>query len=281
MANEKAEYQSNGDFALDVARGFGGAIVFSVPILMTMEMWWLGFHIGGFRLALFLLLIIPVLIGLAFFLGFEETFSDKDGILDAFVAYAIGFVASALMLTLFAVVKTDMSFDEIAGKISLQAIPGAFGAMFAKSILGSNEEGEEEKHKERRSARYDGQLFLMAVGAIFLSMSLASTEEMILIGYQMTSWHAVALALVTLAMMHGFALAHVHGREPAISPHSSFLSIFLRYTIVGYAIALLISAYILWTFGRLDGEGLEDSVKAILVLGFPAAIGASASRLIL
>lgn len=281
MAEGKAEYQSNREFAIDLARGFGGAIVFSIPILMTMEMWWLGFHISGFRLSLLMLLAIPHLIGLAFFLGFEETFSDRDGILDAFVAYAVGFAASALMLTLFAVIKTGMSFDEIVGKISLQAIPAAFGAMIAKSILGTDEEGKEEKHKQKRGARYDGQLFLMATGAIFLSMSLASTEEMVLIVYQMTAWHAAALALVTLLLMHGVILAHVHGRESAIPGDKSFLSVFLRYTTVGYAIALLISAYVLWTFGRFDGAGLEDSIKAVLVLGFPAAIGAGASRLIL
>jgi uncharacterized membrane protein len=27
-----------------LARGLGGAILFALPLLMTMEMWWLGFY---------------------------------------------------------------------------------------------------------------------------------------------------------------------------------------------------------------------------------------------
>jgi uncharacterized membrane protein len=46
-------------------------------------------------------------------------------------------------------------------------------------------------------------------------------------------------------------------------------------------VALLISLYVLWTFGRLDGAGAAETVMAMLVLGFPAAIGAAAARMIL
>ena len=57
--------------------------------------------------------------------------------------------------------------------------------------------------------------------------------------------------------------------------------VFLRYTVVGYALCLLISLYMLWTFGRTTGLSLEAIVMATVVLAFPAAIGAAAARLIL
>jgi uncharacterized membrane protein len=60
-----------------------------------------------------------------------------------------------------------------------------------------------------------------------------------------------------------------------------FWGIFLRFTIVGYALVLLLSFYVLWTFGRLDGAALSEAMMSILVLGFPAALGASAAKLIL
>jgi putative integral membrane protein (TIGR02587 family) len=121
----------------------------------------------------------------------------------------------------------------------------------------------------------------MAVGAIFLSMSVAPTEEMILISYKMDDWHTLALAVITLLLTHAFVYAvEFRGHEKTISD-KSFGSVFLRYTTVGYAIALLISFYILWTFGSLDDMGLAEQLKSTIVLGFPAAIGAAASRLIL
>ena len=38
------------DYARGLARAFGGAILFCLPLLMTMEMWALGFEMDRFRL---------------------------------------------------------------------------------------------------------------------------------------------------------------------------------------------------------------------------------------
>jgi uncharacterized membrane protein len=51
-------------------------------------------------------------------------------------------------------------------------------------------------------------------------------------------------------------------------------------TIIGYCVALLISLYILWTFGRSDGLAFGQLAKETIVLGFPAALGAGAARLL-
>jgi putative integral membrane protein (TIGR02587 family) len=86
---------------------------------------------------------------------------------------------------------------------------------------------------------------------------------------------------MTLAIMHGFVYAIKHHRGETNDSDESFVSVFARFTVVGYTVALLVSAYILWTFGRMDGTGAVEIIKAVVVLGFPAALGASASRLIL
>lgn len=273
---------TNRHFLIGLARAFGGAVIFSFPILMTMEMWELGFHLDRLRFALFMILAVPMLIGLSFYDGFEDTYSYKDDVIDAFVAYAVGFVASAAILFLFNIINFNLSADEFIGKVSLQAVTAAFGAMFAQSLLGNNNQADENSDYQKRRASYHGQIFLMIFGAVFLSMSLAATEEMILISFKMSDWHTVGLALATILMMHAFVYAvEFRGQEKAAPEGSSQSSVFLRYTIVGYAVVLLISFYLLWTFGRTDGLGIEEMIKAVIVLGFPAAIGASASRLIL
>jgi uncharacterized membrane protein len=84
---------AGGSFLIGLARAYAGAIIFSLPMLMTMEMWWLGFYIDPMRLALMLLLVIPLLIGLFHVAGFEDTFCWQDDSVDALVAYAVGFTA--------------------------------------------------------------------------------------------------------------------------------------------------------------------------------------------
>lgn len=60
----------------DAGRALGGALVFSLPMLMTMEMWemwWLGFYMDPLRLLLLLVLSVPLLAVLSRYVGFEAT----------------------------------------------------------------------------------------------------------------------------------------------------------------------------------------------------------------
>ncbi len=280
---EKSEDQSpNQRFLIGLARAFGGAILFSFPLFMTMEMWWNGFYMNRFRLGLFICLSIPLLYGLSYFDGFENTNCFEEDAVDTFVALAVGFFSSAAMLLVLNLINPAMSADEVIGKISLQAVIGSLGAMFSRSLLGGDSDKERDDDDRSLTSQYFGQLFLMAVGAIFLAMSGAATEEMILLAYKMTEWHTLALALGTILMMHAFVYAvQFNGQEELKPKGSSMSSVFLRYTVVGYAIVLLISFYLLWSFGRADGVGTTELLKSVIVLGFPGALGAAASRLIL
>jgi putative integral membrane protein (TIGR02587 family) len=278
----KSKRHTNNRFLTGLARAFAGAILFSFPLIMTMEMWQLGFSIEHYRLALFMIVAVPLLIGLSYFIGFEDTSSFLDDVIDAFVAYAVGFITSALMLFLFNILDSDMSLDEIIGKISIQAVVAAIGAMLAQSELGANKNEQKNADKKRRNASYGGELFLMAVGAIFLAMNPAPTEEIVLIGFKMTDVSVIALAFFSIIMMHAFVYkVGFRGQEKHNPEDSSFWSVFLRYTIVGYALVLLIGLYLVWTFGHTDGLSFEEIVKITIVIGFPGTLGAAASRLIL
>ena len=270
-------------FAVGLARAVGGAIIFGLPLLMTMEMWSLGFSMHPLRLALLLVLTVPLLVGLSHVSGFEETFEARDDIVDAFVAYVVGFVVSAAALTLFGVISPGMPANELVGKVALQAVPASMGALLAHSLLAQEQDPEDEEtaKERRRPSTYFSQIFLMAAGALFLAFNLAPTEEMPLISYMMGPERVLAMVAVSLGMMHAFVYALEFTGQETLSPDTPFWSAFLRFTVVGYAVALLISAYVLWTFGRLDGTGWGEALTGVLVLGFPAAVGAAAARLIL
>ncbi len=278
MVEEKTnqqEQESRHSFGIDLAHDLAGAILFSFPLLMTMEMWWLGFYMDRLRLALFLAITFVLVLGISYFEGGAETF--KIEVLDALAACAAGYAVATAMLLLFGILKPGMSADEIIGKISLHAIPSSIGAILARRQLGVEESGKERRRREWHGAK----IFFMAVGAVFLAFQLAPTEEMVLIGHKMTGWHAAALAVVSLCVMQAFLCSVERGNRATIFRSDLFWGVFLRFTIVGYALALLISLYILWTFGRLDGAGMTEIVMSMIVLAFPASLGAAAARLIL
>lgn len=265
-------------FWVALGRAFGGAIIFGFPLLMTMEMWWLGFYMDRLRLALFLLLMVPVLIGLSYYSGFRQTFDWSEDIEDAFVAYAVGLAVSAVLLSIFGVLEPGMPLGEILGKIGLQAVPASIGAILAQTQLGQNREVTERRQQQ---ASYRGEMFLMAAGALFIAFNVAPTEEIVLIAFQMTPWHALALMAVSLLLMHAFVYALGFRGQEVGPPGAGLRHLFLHFTVVGYAIALLVSLYVLWTFGRLDGTGPATLAMITIVLGFPSALGAAAARLLL
>lgn len=270
---------SNETYAIGLTRAFGGAVIFAFPLLMTMEMWDLGFAMDRQRLALFLAVSLPLLFGLSYYSGFRETFGWLDDLLDALAALAVGFVAALILLVLFGVVTSDDGLPEAAGKVGLQAVPAAIGALLARRQLRGGDKGDPaapEEEAERREG-YFSQLFLMGAGALFVAFNVAPTEEVALIAYQSTPWHSLALMAVSVGSLHlivytvGFAGQH---------EHESQWQALLHYTLPGYAIALAIGLYVLWTFGRTDGAPLQDAAAAAVVLGFPGALGAAAARLL-
>jgi putative integral membrane protein (TIGR02587 family) len=272
------EFALERSFLRALARAFAGATIFGLPLLMTMEMWSLGFYMDPLRLALFLAVMFPLLVLLAYYAGFEESFSWHQLVLSACVAYAVAFIAAAAGLALLGVLRPGMSAAEVVGKVSLQAIPASIGAMLARSQLG---EQEQEKEEQRRRATYGGELFLAAVGALFLAFNVAPTEEVALIATMMSGWHALAVIGASLAAMHAFVYALEFRGQKSPHPEISAWSEFLRLTVVAYALALLICLYVLWSFGRSDGLTPGELLIQTVVLGFPAAIGAAAARLIL
>lgn len=270
---------ANWRYAKSLTRAFAGAIIFSLPLLMTMEMWWLGFYLDRERLFQFIIVNFLVLVGLARVSGFEPTVGWADDALDALAAYAVGATSSLIVLALFAIIVPGMPASEIVGKVAIQAVPASFGAMLASKQLGGADEAETPE-KERARSSYGGQLFLMLAGALFLAFNVAPTEEMVLIAYRMTAWHSMALVLVSIALLHAFVYTvGFRGTEKPSGP-AGLLSSFFRFSIVGYGIAVAASLYVLWTFGRTEGVSPPQIASMVAVLGFPAAIGAAIARLV-
>ena len=271
--------RANRDYAVGLARAFAGAIIFGLPLLMTMEMWFMGFYLDRLRLALFLVLNLFILVGLSRFVGFEPTSRWVDDAMDALAAMAVGILASTLILVVFAILGPRMHWGELVGKIAIQAIPASFGAMIArKQLHGEGEEADEQARQER--AGYGGELFLMMAGALFVAFNVAPTEEMVLIGYAMTEMHGIALVLLSMLLLHTLVYSVGFAGQEQPREGTGFRRRFFGYSIAGYGIALAVSLYVLWTFGRTDGADLREIAMMTAVLAFPAAVGAAIARLV-
>ncbi|MFF2322331.1 TIGR02587 family membrane protein [Agrobacterium sp. NPDC058088] len=269
-------------FLIGLARGTAGALLFALPMLMTMEMWFLGLYINPWRLLLLCILNLPLLLFLARRIGFENIHSWSQALRDAITAYGLGIAVSAAVLLLFGVLNDQITASNIVAKIALQSVPASIGALLGRSQLGQRSDDEDEEEGEYSGETgYVHELFMMMVGALFLNLNVAPTEEMILIAYKVTPYHILALCLLSIAIMHGFVYAlHFKGSHQLHEGQQWWQS-FIRFTLPGYIIAIVISVYTLWTFERLDHTSLSQIMNAAVILGVPASIGAASARLIL
>jgi len=265
-----------GRFVTGLGRGVAGALFLALPMLMTMEMWYLGFYMARERLLLLLVVNIPLLVLLSHRIGFEETFTWREAVRDATIAYGIGIVTSFLVLAALGLLQRDMPTSELLGRIALQSVPASIGAMLGRSQLGGglgDDDGVETP--------YHAELLLMATGALFVSLNIAPTEETLVLAYKMTAWHALAVIAMSVVLMHGFvyAVSFIGGHE--LQPETPWWHAFVRFTLPGYVVALAVSLFTLWVFESFGNSSAVEMLHSVIVLGFPASLGASAARLIL
>ncbi len=272
----------NRHFAIGLARAFAGALIFSIAMLMTMEMWWLGFYMAPGKLALFTVVTVLLLVRLAHDQGFHKNITWRAAVIDAFVGYAVGVVTAAIVLSLLGIVQLGMAWDEIVGKVAIQAIPGAIGALLARSQLGENgEHGEGLGDKQSEPMRYGAELFTMVVGALYIAFNVAPTEEMELISFHDD---AVAGDCDGGPVAGDHACVCVRGGLPGCAHAGRGCGIlddfpaFHRDGLCAGAAGLPLPAVGVWAAGGDVGDGgVDDDDRA----GVPGALGAAAARLIL
>jgi putative integral membrane protein (TIGR02587 family) len=169
-----------------------------------------------------------------------------------------------------------MGWHELAGKAAVQMGPAAVGALFAQAHFGSAPEEE----RRRRDVGYAGHLFFMLIGALYVALTVAPTEEMPLIGFMMHDAHTIAAMALSLLLLHLLLQGAGFEGHTAAEAHG-VVSTFLRLTVAGYVIALAASAFLLWVFGRFDAGSVVSGLHTTVVLALPATVGAGAARLTL
>ena len=260
-------------------RAFAGAVLFALPLLMTEEMWTLGFTMRPERQALLLLLTVPLLTGLAYYGGFRHNLGLGDSIVDALVAFALGAVAAAVVLVAFGVLDSQSSIEEAVGTVALLSVPAGMGAALATSQLGI---GDDTERTRDWSESYAGELFLMVAGALFFAFHVAPTEEIVQIALAQGSLgYAIGLMAASVLLLHAFVYALDFRGQHEEAHERARLPPFLSLTLPGYALVALTSLLTLWLFGRVDGLETSEALHMTAVLSLPGALGAATARLVL
>lgn len=278
------------DSLQEYGRGLAGGLMFSLPLLYTMEMWWAGFIASPLRLAGLLAFTFILLLGYNRFAGMHEDATWIEVIVDSVEELGLGVLTSAAILYLIGRIGPDSTAAEAFGKVVVEAAVVAIGFSVGTAQLNAddddrearkrNESEESEAESVHGFAALGGAIVIAFCGAVLFASNIAPTEEILLIAIETGPLRLAALALASLLI--GSVVLHFsafRGSETVV--HRGTVGEVVFGTVLTYAVALAASAILLWFFGRFEGSGAGIAVRQIVVLAFPATIGASAGRLLL
>ena len=270
----------------EYARGVAGGLLFSLPLLYTMEVWWAGFTSHPWRLAAYVVATFVLLLGYNEFVGLRRDASFAEVVIDSVEELGIGFVVAAVVLWLLGRVTFEAGAGETVGQITIEAMTVAIGVSVGTAQLGAGD-GEDDKGVGgdgsaggEGAGGFGAQVVVAFCGAVLFAANVAPTEEIVMIAAEISSWRLIGLALFSLGLG---ALILYYSEFTGSKRHVRFdrHHDVLVGTVVTYAVALAASALILGFFGRFDGAGLFACVAQTVVLGVAATMGASAGRLLL
>ncbi|RNI33297.1 TIGR02587 family membrane protein [Rufibacter immobilis] len=278
----------------EYGRGIIGGLLFSLPMLYTMEIWWTSFDVSPWRLLLYMLVTFVLLLGYNTYAGLRPGASWKEIAIDSVEEMGLGLVLSFLFLLLLGQIHLqEMSLERIVYMTVVEAMPVAIGVSVGTAQLGaSREEDQEDTEQAQEPQPADGnqqgrastlELIMLATCAgMLFGANIAPTDEVMLIAANASPVQLLFLLGVSLVLSGGI-LFYVEFRGAHVTQANErpgALEVVWGLSIT-YAAAFCVSAGALWFFGRYEGVGLQVGVEATVVLAMVSSLGASAGRFLL
>ncbi|HEV2128934.1 MAG TPA: TIGR02587 family membrane protein [Thermomicrobiales bacterium] len=273
--------QTWGQEARSFARAFAGAYIFAVPLLFTMEMWWIGQYATRWKLLAFLLVALLANFGLTYVAGFKRESSLFATIGQTLDAVAVGIVAATVMLLVLNRIGPNQPIDSTIGMILVQAVPLSIGASVANEVFGGRRDNGRQGHADPPDLpswqELASDVGATAIGGVFVGFSIAPTEEVPMLAAGLEYPHLLALIGFTLLLSYGIVFASGFDRSRAQGLFQSPIT----ETALAYVASLVVAFIALYLLDQIDiGQPLLSIVEQVLVLGVPTTVGGAAGRLV-
>ncbi|PZO56407.1 MAG: TIGR02587 family membrane protein [Phormidesmis priestleyi] len=276
----------------DLVRGICGGFLFGIPLLYTIEVWWIGSSVSPLRLIVALLTTLGVTYLLSRTEGFRKAKAtrENDAIGDAVEAIALGIICATLTLILLRQITLDTPFNEALGKIIFESVPFSLGVSLSNQLLQEADDSPVQKESSplaRRTAENAlnetiADIGATLIGATIIAFSIAPTDEVTVLVAAIDGPWLVLNVLTSLLLSYGIVFQANFANQKQRRSQTGIFQGPLSETAISYLISLLAAALMLIFFRKLDPSApFELAFRQVLILGLPATIGGAAGRLAL
>lgn len=266
----------------EYGRGIAGGLLFSLPLLYTMEMWQFGTSAHPTRLLIYIAATFTLLLGYNRYAGLRYDTSRTEIAIDSVEEIGLGLVLSAVVLTLLGRLDPTMTTSEVTGKIVLTAMTVAIGVSVGTAQLGGGAEEDSGSFEDADVTGSPGigqHIVLSFIGGVLIGGNIAPTEEVLMLGVEASAIKLLGLVVASLSLAAIILFYSSFVKAEGVGEGGVLLV--LRRTVVTYAVALAAAAAVLWFFDRFADVTFIHAVSQVVVLGGATTLGASAGRLLI
>lgn len=263
----------------EYGRGIGGGFLFSLPLILTMEVWAAGVTVEPSRLLVALAGTFVLLCGYNAYAGLRHDTKIGEILVDSVEELGIGLALSAAILWMLGRIGSSSGLAEALGLVLVEGLFVAVGVSVGTAQLTGGDDDTRGVPRGRQQA-ISSELVLAFCGAVLIAANVAPTEEILMLASEMRAPDLIATLIVSIALAATLLYFSNFAGSTRFAGTRGPLAIF-RGTAITYATALVGSAAMLWFFGRFEQHALTLNVAQCVVLGLAATLGAAAGRLLL
>lgn len=263
------------------ARAFAGAAVFGIPLVFTMEMWWIGKSLPFGHLTVAFLLVFIANFAIDYVAGFRDDHSVRLAFDEAIDALAVGIVLATVLLFGMNQLRLSDGLEQGVGIIILLSLPLSLGVSVARQVFDGRNASKGDDGDGSTLSMWQGlfaDIGATAIGGVFIGMSISPTEEVEMIAAGLRWWHLYILIGLSLALSYiiVFASGFDEASPPGLFQHP------LPETMLSYVISLAVAFVLLVLFERISLEDpFYEIIRQTVVLAVPASIGGAGGRLVI
>ena len=270
----------------DIIRGASGGFLFGIPLLYTMEVWWIGSSAHMIRLLLALLLTFVIVFMLNRTAGFRQT-SDIyaiDAAIDSVEALAIGLVCAGSMLILIQEITLQTPLNEAIGKVIYVSTPFTLGVALANQFLsGQEDEAQKNDDSESNQATFNAtfsDIGSTLIGTVIIALNIAPTDEIPTIAATTDGLWLLAVMAASLLVSYAIVFAAGFTNQQKRQQQEGIFQNPYSETLISYLVSLVAACMMLVFFDKLHWQDPWHLwLSYSIVLGLPATIGGAAGRL--
>lgn len=275
----------------DVMRGACGGFLFGIPLLYTMEVWWVGSMAEPPKIMMAIAGTFVVVFWLNRTEGFRKARRARsyEAFTDTVEAMAIGLVCSALVLLLLRELTFAVPLRESLGKVIFESVPFALGVALASQFLGDTRDAEAQTPGGSAPSKADAENSINAtladvgatlIGAIVIGFNISPTDEVPMLAAAVSAPWLLGIIAASLLISYGIVFEAGFSDQRKRRQQQGIFQRPMSETVMSYFVSLIAAVAMLWFFQRLT---LSDPwtmwLEQTLLLGLPTTIGGAAGRL--